>query len=625
MLARGSIAAFLAFIASSGALAAQQGALQSLELRSRLIVDTASDVHKTLHDLLVTLTLPASAVEDLVGATVELPGLRIERFGFDEAFDEEARGYSGGAWLEAAEADPEGTVLWRIRVARAESIPLAGGELQVELFGEVLAQRVAIALSDGSISAPSPIEVVAPYAGESVTRDTPIVIAAEPIEGELLCLETPSGPQRDLAASDIEVTAGQRAFAIPVEVHGPVRLLSIRHNEVTSTIDGIRLTRRVETIRAHWFTVAADPFEALLERPRALGIAQLDYSDVDPLGTAFWAHAAVPCGEGFVHVLSMWGGSFEALHRVKEVTAFCLRDVPGADARLDKTALRRAIGADGLCFIIGPRDELNDAIALVEEFGQAGWGIPSDIVGVDGDPATLSEWGYDGVLDEVTSALIAFAELDELPLVKVLEEAVTAARNAGVFRPAEQLLERGSLARFYTATLAEIGFGLWEGNRGADGSSVDGMFSYADRLGLESQDLVGWQVFKDLYGSTLDVLALIHPDFEGRFYMARRSDLPYTARSQYLVRAQLRGSRSSGLVGNDLDNVLGGNQGDNVLIGAGGFDIVTFEGLRSEYQIELLPGAARVSDTVQGRDGRDLCLGIELLRFRDTDLPVPDP
>ncbi len=623
MFARESIAAFLVFITSSGAFAAQQGALQSIELRSRSIVDTSGDEHKTLHDLLVTLTLSASAFEDLVGAKVELPGLRIDRFGFDEAFEEDVRGYTGGAWLEAAEADPEGTVLWRISVAREEPIALAGGDFQVELFGEVLAQRVASALSEGSISAPLPIEVLAPSPGESVARDVPILIAAEPLDGELLCLETARGPQRDLTASDAEVAAGQRAFAIPSEVHGPVRLLSIRHNEVTSAVDGIPLTRRVETVRAHWFTVAADPFEALLERSRELGITQLDYSDVDPFGTAFWAHAAVPCGEGFVHVLSKWGGSFEALHRVKEVTAFCLRDVPGADARLDKAALRRTIGADGLCFIIGPRDELADAIELVEEFGVAGWGIPSDIVGVDGDPATLYEWSYDGVLDEVTSALLAFAELDELPLVKVLDEATVAARNAGVFRPAEQLLERGSLTRFYTATLPELGFGLWEGNRGADGSSVDGMFSYADRVGLQTQDPVGWCVFKDLFGPMLDVLALIHPDFEGRFYMVRRPDLPYTARSQYLVRAQLRGSRSAMLVGNDLDNVLGGNGGDNVLIGAEGFDIATFEGLRGEYQVELLPGAARVTDMVQGRDGRDLCLGIELLRFRDTDVAVP--
>ena len=600
--------------------------LQHVELRSRAIVDTASELRKELHDLQVTLTIDAAALEDLVGASLQLPGLKLERFGLDERFDEAERGYSGGAWVEAVDdGDPQAAVRWRVSVVLNQPLALVSGDFQLELFGERLGARFAAPLVEETLVTPSSIEVLAPASGESVARDAAIILTGEPLAGEFLCLETSRGPQRDLVELDsvAHLEAGQRAFAIPSELHGAVRLLSIRQSEATASLSGVPFVRRIETIRAHWFHVAADPFQTLAALPRVMGIAELDHGAVDPLGTMFWGHAAVPCGEGFVHVLSVWGGSFEALHRVKEVAGFLLSDVPGADARFDKAALRRAIGAHGLCFVVGPREELADAIELVEEFGVSGWGIPSDIALVDGDPAALEQWSYDGVLDEVTSALLAFAELEELPLIGALEAAVASARASGAFRPIDELLQRGSLARFYTATLAELGFGLWEGNADDDGGAVSGMFPFSDRAGLEAQDPAGWAVFQSCFGPTLDVLALVHPDFEGQFHMARRPDLPYTARSQYLVRAQLRGARNSGIVGNDRDNVLGGNSGDNVLVGGGGRDVVTFQGARAEYRIELIGGAARVTDLVEGRDGRDLCLGVELLRFSDGDVTVP--
>jgi hypothetical protein len=104
--------------------------------------------------------------------------------------------------------------------------------------------------------------------------------------------------------------------------------------------------------------------------------------------------------------------------------------------------------------------------------------------------------------------------------------------------------------------------------------------------------------------------------------MTRRADSPYTERSQHLVRAQLRGYYNSDLVGNERDNVLGGNAGDNTLVGASGHDVAVFQGPRSEYTVELVDGAARVTDTTPGRDGRDLCLGFEVLRFADGDVPA---
>jgi hypothetical protein len=174
----------------------------------------------------------------------------------------------------------------------------------------------------------------------------------------------------------------------------------------------------------------------------------------------------------------------------------------------------------------------------------------------------------------------------------------------------------------YVATLAEVAFGQWAGQADDEGRVVEGMFGYSDRAELEERDPAGAAIVRSLFGEALDFLALIDASFEGRFFMTLRADLPDTARSQHLVRAQLRGYSDSDLVGNDRDNVLGGNAGDNALFGAGGHDVAVFQGPRDEYTVELAGGAARVTDTAAGRDGRDLCIGFEVLRFADGDVPL---
>lgn len=79
------------------------------------------------------------------------------------------------------------------------------------------------------------------------------------------------------------------------------------------------------------------------------------------------------------------------------------------------------------------------------------------------------------------------------------------------------------------------------------------------------------------------------------------------------------------IVGGDGDDVLTGGQGDDVLVGfitcgcdGGGLDTVVLSGNQADYDIEDLGGGQYViTDTVAGRDGVDILIDMDQIRFAD--------
>ena len=114
--------------------------------------------------------------------------------------------------------------------------------------------------------------------------------------------------------------------------------------------------------------------------------------------------------------------------------------------------------------------------------------------------------------------------------------------------------------------------------------------------------------------------SLIAPTFEGTFSLQFDSKQPYTHKSQYLVEVTLTGDHASGVRGNDRDNVLMGNHGDNQLVGEGGTDTVRFSGPQKEYAVERSGTVHTVRDLIEGRDGIDTLISIEVLRFADGEV-----
>ena len=79
------------------------------------------------------------------------------------------------------------------------------------------------------------------------------------------------------------------------------------------------------------------------------------------------------------------------------------------------------------------------------------------------------------------------------------------------------------------------------------------------------------------------------------------------------------------LIGDAGDNTLDGRAGDDTLIGGDGTDTAKFRGNLSDYEItENADGTITVTDTVAGRDDRDVLSSIETLQFADGSHPVSD-
>ena len=80
-------------------------------------------------------------------------------------------------------------------------------------------------------------------------------------------------------------------------------------------------------------------------------------------------------------------------------------------------------------------------------------------------------------------------------------------------------------------------------------------------------------------------------------------------------------NRLEGGAGADL---LSGAGGNDILDGGTGEDVVVVSGYRADYLVEIIDGGFRVTDLISGRDGVDVLIGVEQLRFRNGETVLLD-
>jgi hypothetical protein len=93
-------------------------------------------------------------------------------------------------------------------------------------------------------------------------------------------------------------------------------------------------------------------------------------------------------------------------------------------------------------------------------------------------------------------------------------------------------------------------------------------------------------------------------------------------RDAFLVRWNpvAQGSGLPTLVGTAAADRFVGTNGDDRFDGQSGIDGVRVSGARAQYQVTLRPEGIEIRDTVAGRDGTDLAVGVERLQFNDARL-----
>jgi Ca2+-binding RTX toxin-like protein len=163
---------------------------------------------------------------------------------------------------------------------------------------------------------------------------------------------------------------------------------------------------------------------------------------------------------------------------------------------------------------------------------------------------------------------------------------------------------------------------------------IDGAIGDDVLLGFDGNDtLIGGSGggYNEMYGGRGDDLYIVSAGDTLIEIAGEGVDTVQTSNGAFLLAANIEiltytGSGNFAGTGNAGDNiinagagadVLNGLGGDDTLNGGAGDDLALLRGVRADYTITAVDGGWRVTDAVAGRDGSDLLLGVERVRFSD--------
>ncbi len=370
-----------------------------------------------------------------------------------------------------------------------------------------------------------------------------------------------------------------------------------------------------------------------------LGIQPVPHQLQESYGKIFCKYAEIIAPNGDpIRLFAQREVSNEQMLYALGVLGFYLEPVPGSRHGADKTAIADKMAENGATLLLLKGYDGEFEIFEDEKM----WGK------IDGQPlyedeiaAPGSTWYVDNVFEGHRDA--TFEEILHLvhdngigidvdwmpPGVapefqrEIREAEINALETNGLWAQGErtadwiaELRDEGSLTQEYLASVVDSYYGLWGAFEEREGG-MWGIYVAKTRDEIAKKDPMGYELMEAFFNPYLTFEARIDPSFDGVFTMAFDHELPYTHKSQYLVRATLVGSLDSGLKGNDQDNTLRGNRGSNLLDGGDGEDTAVFEGNAVEYDIERDGQTLFVADTIEGRDGRDRLVAVEWLKFED--------
>ena len=178
----------------------------------------------------------------------------------------------------------------------------------------------------------------------------------------------------------------------------------------------------------------------------------------------------------------------------------------------------------------------------------------------------------------------------------------------------------------------EAYFDMWAHDPENDGTREDEYVPISNSS-LKVNDPKMYKIVEGFMGKHWLYLAEIVDEFDGHFSLHKEEKETYTNKSQHLRRAALTGYKNTNLTGNNFDNSLFGNSGNNKIKPLGGFDIIDggpgedtaiFIGKQSEYILRNQDGRLVVDDIHYYRDGQNILINMEKLKFSDNILNIAD-
>jgi hypothetical protein len=336
-----------------------------------------------------------------------------------------------------------------------------------------------------------------------------------------------------------------------------------------------------------------------------------------------------------IHIFAQSGVSDLQVVRAREILKYHLTDAPGTQYGHDKTAIANRM-ADVRATLIYTDTEIN-SFAMRPILRSSGlrmqdlYATESPVEGsyeyIHNEARPGNRFTRDASYEEIMHLVHGKGIDDALPeFSKEIAEAEKRAVDAGIYRYGRPSPHE------YIITGFDIYFGLWEHNPQGDGKSFGNEYPFHTRAQVKAGDPALYELVEKFWPRYLTYDAYIDPSFEGTFSTVLDKNTEYTFKSQYLVNIILTGKNNSNILGNDQDNRLTGNDGNNLIIGGkgndliaggGGEDTAEFSGRYSEYEIKKAGNKIIVTDTISGRDGKDELTDVEILKFEDKTLTLP--
>ncbi len=194
---------------------------------------------------------------------------------------------------------------------------------------------------------------------------------------------------------------------------------------------------------------------------------------------------------------------------------------------------------------------------------------------------------------------------------------LSATNNQDIMDWVKELDHENSLTQEYLASVIDSYYGLWGAWQENPDRGMWGLYIANDRFEIESQDPEGLAMIEMFFTPFLKYEAWIDSSFNGTFSIAFNKQLPYTHKSQYLLRVRLNGSANANIIGNGEGNRLIGNRGNNFIQGGAGVDSVIFQQKYNNYSISHFNSKTVVVDNSGISDGIDTLISIEYLVFKD--------
>jgi len=342
-----------------------------------------------------------------------------------------------------------------------------------------------------------------------------------------------------------------------------------------------------------------------------------------------------------IHFLAQDGWSDDRILKARNVMQHVLTDVPGSRYGADKSIVANSMSdLKATMVLFNTEPELRAAFANtnLRSADLSMQDLRANECPVEGDEDYMAHRTRDASFEEIIHLVHDYGIKPALPQMQDALRQIDAEATAREIWRGWPDDEVENHPNEYLGVINDNYLDLWtvlptvyEGRPIEDGSipaghTHFGRYGARGREGMRATDPKGLAIVQEFFPPFLTYNPHLPDDFEGTFSLTMDPRRRYTNKSQHLRDVTLTGDNDADLVGNGWGNALTGNAGDNSLRGNGGDDLIdggdgtdtaTFVGNADDYEIAHDSGVTRVIDARIGRDGTDVLLGIERLKFAD--------